>query len=131
MSLTSHTDHKLINKASELTTSRQDFYTAKAKLPARFVNIWICNKSGSGGATYNYTLEYYNAATTTYINLAKNEEVAKQAHALIQGNELPLMALSAGDKICVTGSANSVLDCVVSITEISARPTDAPLVYKA
>lgn len=123
MALLQHQTHeRLITKALELTTNRQTFYTCPAKLSPRLSHVLLSNKTGATSpATASFTLEYYEAATTTYFSLATTEDITVDSRVIISSELFPLLSMKAGDLITCKASANSSIDCLVVVVEQEAR----------
>ena len=123
MAILQHQTHeRLITKPLELTTSRQTFYTCPAKLSPRLSHVLLSNKTGATTpATASFTLEYYQASTTTYFSLATTEDILVDSRVLLDSNNMPLLSMKEGDLITCKASANSSIDCIVVVIEQEAR----------
>ena len=120
--LTHETHERLITTAKELTTSRQTFYTCPAKLSPRLSHVMLSNKTGATTpATASFTLEYYEAATTTYFSLATTEDITVDSRVLLTNGEVPFLSMKEGDLITCKASANSSIDCITVVVEQEAR----------
>jgi hypothetical protein len=95
----------------ELTTSNQDIYTVPARFTADVNSIYINNASSSA---VTFSLDWYEAATTTFHTLAETVELP--ANSLLQITDYPLF-LVKDDKIRGLASANSAVHVSISIEE--------------
>jgi hypothetical protein len=97
--------------ALELTTLNQDIYTVPSRFSADVNSIYINNASGS---TVTFSLDWYEAATTTYHTLAETVELPP--NSLLQITDYPLY-LIRDDKIRGLASANSAVNISISLEE--------------
>ena len=97
--------------ALELTTANQDVYTVPARFTSDVNSIYINNASSS---LVTFSLDWYQASTTTYHTLA--EAVELPANSLLQITDYPLF-LNPGDKIRGLASANSAVNISISLEE--------------
>lgn len=97
--------------ALELTTSNQDIYTVPGRFNTDVNSIYINNASGS---TVTFSLDWYEAATTTYHTLAETVELPP--NSLLQITDYPLY-LIRDDKIRGLASANSAVNISISLEE--------------
>jgi len=97
--------------ALELATSNQDIYTVPGRFSADVNSIYINNASGS---TVTFSLDWYEAATTTYHTLAETVELPP--NSLLQITDYPLY-LIRDDKIRGLASANSAVNISISLEE--------------
>jgi len=97
--------------ALELTTSNQDIYTVPARFNADVNSIYINNASGS---TVTFSLDWYEAATTTHHTLAETVELPP--NSLLQITDYPLY-LIRDDKIRGLASSNSAVNISISLEE--------------
>ena len=119
MSRQQHNTHeRLITSVKELTTARQTFYTTPTKLSPRVSHVLVSNKTG-GNVTF--TLELYEAATSTYFSIATEEVLAANSRVLLSGDINPLISLKSQDLITCKASANSSIDCIVVVVEQESR----------
>ena len=102
----------------ELTTSLADVYTADAYRKPTLASIHVVNKT-AGALTFD--LVYYNGTTDFY--LAKTHALAASDTFTLQSNDDHFMALEEGYKIKALGSANTSIDCFVSVYESEGRRT--------
>ena len=97
--------------ALELTTANQDVYTVPARFTSDINSIYINNASSS---LVTFSLDWYQASTTTYHNLAETVELP--ANSLLQITDYPLF-LNPGDKVRGLASANSAVNISISLEE--------------
>lgn len=97
--------------ALELTTANQDIYTVPTRFTTDVNSIYINNASGS---TVTFSLDWYEASTTTFYTLAETVELP--ANSLLQITDYPLY-LSGGDKLRGLASANSSANISISLEE--------------
>lgn len=97
--------------ALELTTANQDIYTVPSRFNADVNSIYINNASGS---TVTFSLDWYEAATTTYHTLAETVELPP--NSLLQITDYPLY-LIRDDKIRGLASSNSAVSISISLEE--------------
>ncbi len=97
--------------ALELTTGNSDIYTVPSNYEAEVYSIFISNASSSN---VTFSLDWYDAASTTFYTLA--ELVELPANSLLQITDYPLYLIGS-DKIRGLASANSAVNITVSLEE--------------
>ncbi len=97
--------------ALELTTANQDIYTVPTRFTTDINSIYVNNASGS---SVTFSLDWYEASTTTYHTLAETVELP--ANSLLQITDYPLY-LIGGDKLRGLASANSSVNISISLEE--------------
>ena len=97
--------------ALELTTGNQDIYTVPTRFTTDINSIYVNNASGS---SVTFSLDWYEASTTTYHTLAETVELP--ANSLLQITDYPLF-LNPGDKVRGLASANSAVNISISLEE--------------
>ena len=97
--------------ALELTTGNQDIYTVPARFTTDINSIYINNASGS---LVTFSLDWYEASTTTFHTFAETVELP--ANSLLQITDYPLY-LIGGDKLRGLASANSSVNISISLEE--------------
>ena len=104
-------DTKNRTVARELTTGNGDIYTVPPLYEAEVYSIFISNASSSN---VTFSLDWYQASTTTYHTLAETVELP--ANSLLQITDYPLF-LNPGDKVRGLASANSAVNISISLEE--------------
>jgi hypothetical protein len=97
--------------ALELTTSNQDIYTVPTRFTTDINSIYVNNASSS---SVTFSLDWYEASTTTFHTLAETVELP--ANSLLQITDYPLY-LIGGDKLRGLASANSSVNISISLEE--------------
>jgi hypothetical protein len=97
--------------AAQLTTANADIYTVPARFNADINSIYVNNESSSA---VTFSLDWYDAASTTFYTLAETVELP--ANSLLQITDYPLF-LVKNDKIRGLASANSAVNITISVEE--------------
>lgn len=95
----------------ELTTSNQDLYTVPDNYETNIKSIYVNNASGS---TVTFSLDWYDAKSTTYYTMAETVELSP--NSLLQITDS--MWLYKGDKFRGLASANSAVTVIFNTEEI-------------
>ena len=101
------------NAGAAIGTSRTDVYTCPASTEAVVHAVYLSNVDGS--ASVDATIEVYDNSTTTYYHVGKTIPVPADSTLVL---DKPIN-LQASDKLTVTASAASDLECFISILEIT------------
>ena len=101
------------NKGVAVGTSRTDVYTCPAATETVVHAVYLSNVDGT--ASVNATIEVYDNSATTYYHVGKTIPVPADSTLVL---DKPLN-LEASDKLTVTASAASDLECFISVLEIT------------
>jgi hypothetical protein len=101
------------NKGLAVGNSRTDIYTCPASTSAVLHGIYISNIDGTNSA--DATIEVYDNSATAYYHVGKTLPVPADSTLVL---DKPVN-LEASDKLVVTASAASDLECFLSILEIT------------
>ena len=109
------------NTGAALTTGGADIYTYPGSTEAVIHAIYISNLDGAtrahvdGAASADVTIKATTDGGTTYYHVAKTVPVPADSTLVL---DKPVN-LEAADKIHITASANSDLECFLSVLEIT------------
>ena len=101
------------NAGAAIGTSRTDVYTCPASTEAVVHAVYLSNVDGS--ASVDATIEVYDNSVTTYYHVGKTIPVPADSTLVL---DKPIN-LNASDKLTVTASAASDLECFISVLEIT------------
>lgn len=101
------------NSAAAIGTSRTDVYTCPASTQAVIHAVYLSNIDGSNSV--DATVEIYDSSGTTYFHVGKTLPVPADSTLVL---DKPIN-LEAADKLTVTASAASDLECVISVLEVT------------
>ncbi len=101
------------NTGAALTTGGADIYTCPGSTEAVIHAIYISNVDGATSA--DVTIKATTDGGTTYYHVAKTVPVPADSTLVL---DKPVN-LEAADKIHITASANSDLECFLSVLEIT------------
>ncbi len=101
------------NAGAAIGTSRTDVYTCPASTEAVVHAVYLSNVDGS--ASVDATIEVYDNSVTTYYHVGKTIPVPADSTLVL---DKPIN-LQASDKLTVTASAASDLECFISVLEIT------------
>lgn len=105
---------KFVTHATALTTtSDTDCYVVPANFSSHVEHLLIANDNSSN---INYTLKYYEAATTTTHTLFTSHAVSGKSAESVFTVDKPLY-LHAGDKIIVAAGTANELTAVIAAEE--------------
>ena len=101
------------NKGIAVGTSRTDVYTCPSSTEAVIHAVYLSNIDGVNSV--NATIEVYDNSATTYYHVGKTIPVPADSTLVL---DKPLN-LEASDKLTVTASVVSDLECFISVLEIT------------
>ena len=101
------------NAGAAIGTSRTDVYTCPSSTEAVIHAVYLSNVDGS--ASVDATIEVYDNSATTYYHVGKTIPVPADSTLVL---DKPIN-LNASDKLTVTASAASDLECFISVLEIT------------
>jgi flavoprotein len=105
---------KFVTNAIALTgTSDTDVYTVPSNFSSHVEHLMITNSDSSNR---NYTLKYYQAATTTTHTLFNSHAVAGKGSESVFTVDRPLY-IHAGDKLILSAATANTLTVVVAAEE--------------
>jgi hypothetical protein len=101
------------NAGAAIGTSRTDVYTCPAATEAVIHAVYLSNVDGASSVTA--TIEVYDNSATTYYHVGKTLPVPADSTLVL---DKPIN-LQASDKLTVTASVASDLECFISVLEIT------------
>ena len=101
------------NAGAAIGTSRTDVYTCPPDTEAVVHAVYLSNVDGSDSV--DATIEVYDNSVTTYYHVGKTLPVPADSTLVL---DKPIN-LNASDKLTVTASAASDLECFISVLEIT------------
>jgi len=101
------------NAGAAIGTSRTDVYTCPAATEAVIHAVYLSNVDGT--SSVNATIEVYDNSGTTYYHVGKTLPVPADSTLVL---DKPIN-LQASDKLTITASAASDLECFISVLEIT------------
>lgn len=101
------------NSAAAIGASRTDVYTCPASTQAVIHAVYLSNIDGT--SSVDATVEIYDSSATTYFHVGKTLPVPADSTLVL---DKPIN-LEAADKLTVTASAASDLECVISVLEVT------------
>ena len=101
------------NAGAAIGATRTDVYTCPASTEAVVHAVYLSNVDGS--ASVDATIEVYDNSTTTYYHVGKTIPVPADSTLVL---DKPIN-LQESDKLTVTASAASDLECFISVLEIT------------
>jgi hypothetical protein len=101
------------NAGAAIGTSRTDVYTCPASTEAVIHAVYLSNVDGANSV--DATIEVYDGSATTYFHVGKTLPVPADSTLVL---DKPIN-LQATDKLTVTASAASDLECFISVLEIT------------
>jgi len=101
------------NAAAAVGTSRTDVYTCPSATAAVIHSVYLSNIDGTNSV--DATVEVYDNSGTTYYHVGKTLPVPADSTLVL---DKPIN-LEAADKLTVTASAASDLECFISVLEIT------------
>ena len=101
------------NAGAAIGTSRTDVYTCPASTEAVVHAVYLSNVDGA--SSVDATIEVYDNSVTTYYHVGKTIPVPADSTLVL---DKPIN-LQASDKLTVTASAASDLECFISVLEIT------------
>ena len=102
-----------INKGAAIGTARTDVYTCPASTEGVIHAVYLSNVDGA--ASVDATIEVYDNSATTYYHVGKTIPVPADS-TLVLDKPINIMP---SDKLTITASAASDLECFLSILEIT------------
>lgn len=101
------------NAGAAVATSRTDVYTCPAATEAVIHAVYLSNVDGA--SSVDATIEVYDNSAATYFHVGKTIPVPADSTLVL---DKPIN-LNASDKLTVTASAASDLECFISVLEIT------------
>jgi hypothetical protein len=101
------------NAGAAIGTSRTDVYTCPAATEAVIHAVYLSNVDGT--SSVDATIEVYDNSGTAYYHVGKTLPVPADSTLVL---DKPIN-LEAADKLTVTASAASDLECFISVLEIT------------
>ena len=101
------------NAAASVGTSRTDIYTCPGSTAAVIHSVYLSNIDGTNSV--DATVEVYDSSGTAYFHIGKTLPVPADSTLVL---DKPIN-LEAADKLTVTASAASDLECFISVLEIT------------
>ena len=101
------------NANLDITNSAQDVYTCPAATEAVVHAVYLSNVDGA--SSVDATIEVYDNSAATYYHVGKGLPVPADSTLVL---DKPIN-LNASDKLTVTASAASDLECFISVLEIT------------
>ena len=101
------------NAGAAIAATRTDVYTCPAATEAVVHALYLSNVDGS--SSVDATIEVYDSSVTTYYHVGKTLPVPADSTLVF---DKPVN-LEVGDKLTVTASAASDLECFLSVLEIT------------
>ena len=101
------------NAAAAVGTSRTDVYTCPSATAEVIHSVYLSNIDGTNSV--DATVEVYDNSGTTYYHVGKTLPVPADSTLVL---DKPIN-LEAADKLTVTASAASDLECFISVLEIT------------
>jgi len=101
------------NAGAAIGTSRTDVYTCPAATEAVVHAVYLSNVDGVNSV--DATVEVYDSSATAYYHIGKTLPVPADSTLVL---DKPVN-LQASDKLTVTASAASDLECFISVLEIT------------
>jgi predicted phage tail protein len=101
------------NAGAAVAASRTDIYTCPAATEAVIHAVYLSNVDGV--SSVDATVEVYDSSAATYYHVGKTLPVPADSTLVL---DKPIN-LNASDKLTVTASAASDLECFISVLEIT------------
>lgn len=101
------------NAGAAIAASRTDVYTCPASTEAVIHAVYLSNVDGV--SSVDATVEVYDSSAATYYHVGKTLPVPADSTLVL---DKPIN-LNASDKLTVTASAASDLECFISVLEIT------------